>query len=298
MNSTLRSLHLFFLLAGLVAIAIAGPAVAVLLGRALRPVGRLADAAAEVERTGDPRRRLPDSGSTDEVGRLAVVLNAMLASLERSRNAQGRFLADASHELRTPLTALRGNVAYLQRHGSTPEVLADLSQDAERLARLADDFLVLSREEASLFPEEDVRLDRLAEELAARDEAVDVAVSGPITVRADASSLERAIENLIQNAHVHGPEGGRITITVAENDGLAVLSVEDEGPGVPGEQAELVFERFWRSDPSRVGSGLGLAIVRATAERHGGRAYVTGARFTIELPTLTDFSRFPARRTA
>jgi signal transduction histidine kinase len=298
MNHTLASLHLFFLLAGLVAVLIAGPAVAVLLRRALRPVAKLADAAAEVERTGDPRQRLPDSGATDEVGRLAVVLNAMLASLERSRNAQGRFLADASHELRTPLTALRGNVAYLQRHGSTPEVLADLSQDAERLAQLADDFLALSREEASMFPEADVRLDRLAQDLAARDEAVDLVVSDPITVRAEASSLERAIENLIQNAHVHGPPGGRIRLTVTDMDGLAVLSVEDEGPGVPTDEADLVFERFWRSDPSRVGSGLGLAIVRATAERHGGRAYVAGSRFTIELPTLTDFSRSPARTSA
>ena len=107
------------------------------------------DAAAEIERTGDPRRRLPEPAADDEVGRLATTLNAMLASLERAREAERRFLADASHELRTPLTALRGNVAYLARHGATPELVAELERDAERLARLADDLLALSREEAA-----------------------------------------------------------------------------------------------------------------------------------------------------
>src|SRR5207253_9473141 len=108
-------------------------------------------------------RRLPQPPSTDEVGRLARILNAMLASLERARESERRFLADASHELRTPLTALRGNVAYVARHGATPEVVAELERDAERLARLADDLLVLSREESrEALPEENVYLDALA----------------------------------------------------------------------------------------------------------------------------------------
>ena len=92
-------------------------AVALLLGRALRPLKRLASSAAEIERTADPGRRLPETSVDDEVGRLATTLNAMLGSLERSREAQQRFVADASHELRTPLTALQGNISYLARHG-------------------------------------------------------------------------------------------------------------------------------------------------------------------------------------
>src|SRR2546423_13156077 len=105
--------------------------------------------AAEVERTGDPRRRLPEPAARDEVGTLATTLNEMLASLERARDNERRFLADASHELRTPLTALRGNVAYLARHGATPELVAELEADAERLARLADDLLTPPRAEAA-----------------------------------------------------------------------------------------------------------------------------------------------------
>src|SRR5205085_7784437 len=109
-----------------------------------------------------PHRRLPVPPTDDEVGRLAVTLNAMLASLERGRERERRFLADASHELRTPLTALRGNVAYLSEHGATPDLLHDLEEDAERLARLADDLLVLSREESRAAATSVVLLDELA----------------------------------------------------------------------------------------------------------------------------------------
>jgi two-component system OmpR family sensor kinase len=289
MQHTLASLRFFIVVAGLSAAAVAALAVALLLRRALRPVSRLADAAAEVERTGDPRRRLPAPAAADEVGRLAATLNAMLASLERSRNSERRFLADASHELRTPLTALRGNVAYLQRHGPSPEVLADLEHDADRLARLADDLLVLSREEADVPPREDVRLDQLAIDAARRDAAIDVTAPRPVAVRGDASAIERALANLVQNAHAHGP-GGRIAVTAVEESGVARLSVDDEGAGLRLEEAELAFQRFWRRGSSGSGSGLGLAIVRAIAERHGGRAYVQGSRFTIELPSLRDLS--------
>jgi signal transduction histidine kinase len=290
MGRTLGNLHLFLVLAGLAAAAFAALSVFLLLRRALRPVARLADAAAEVERTGDPRRRLPLPATRDEVGRLAETLNAMLASLERSRDLERRFLADASHELRTPLTALRGNVAYLTRHGATAEVLADLERDAERLARLADDLLTLSREEAAPKPRDAVRLDLLAEESARRDGAVDVVAPEPATVQGETAALERALGNLVQNAHVHGPAGGRVVVAVEQADGIVRLSVTDEGDGLRAEEAKLAFQRFWRRSPDRPGSGLGLAIVRATAERHGGRAYVEGSRFTIELPALRNLS--------
>ena len=290
MGRTLGNLHLFLVLTGLAAVALAALSVSLLLRRALRPVARLADAAAEVERTGDPRRRLPPSATHDEVGRLAETLNAMLASLERSRDLERRFLADASHELRTPLTALRGNVAYLTRHGATDEVLDDLERDAERLARLADDLLTLSREEAATKPRDAVRVDLLAEEAARRERAVDVVAPVPATVQGDAAALERALGNLVQNAHLHGPAGGRVVVAVEQADGVVRLSVTDEGEGLRAGEGKLAFQRFWRRSPDRPGSGLGLAIVRATAERHGGRAYVEGSRFTIELPLLRNLS--------
>jgi signal transduction histidine kinase len=282
------SVHLFVLVAGLVAAAVAAIAIALLLRTALAPLTRLTGAAAEIERTGDVRRRLPQPDSGDEVGRLAATLNAMLAALERVGERERRFLADASHELRTPLTALAGNVAYLARHGATAELVGELEQDTNRLARLADDLLALSREEAATAPGELVRLDELARAAA----AADVEVSGePVSVRGDHDALERALANLVENARRHGR--GRITIETGARDGLAFLTVADEGPGLRVEEASLAFGRFWRGGTG--GSGLGLAIVKATAERHGGRAYAEGARFTIELSAVRDLSELRAR---
>ena len=270
---TVRTLRALTLIAALVAAAVGGAAVALLMRGALRPLVRLDRAAAEIGRSGDARRRLPDPQRHDEVGRLATTLNTMLEGLERARDAERRFLADASHELRTPLTALRGNVAHLARHGSTPALVADLEADAERLAQLADDLLALSREEAAPPPAEDLSLDDLARKVAAANVTVH---AEPVLVRGDRAALERALDNLIDNARRHGR--GAVTVTVAGHDGLARLSVEDEGPGIPVADRERVFERFYGH-----GSGLGLAIVRATAERHGGRAYADGSRVTIEL---------------
>ncbi len=153
-EETLHALRVGVLISALAAALLGAAAVAVLLGRALRPLGRLAEAAADIERTGDPRRRLPETGVDDEVGDLATTLNAMLGSLERSRDAERRFLADASHELRTPLTSLRGNLAYLARHGSTAALIEELESDAARLARLADDLIAIGREESLGRPEE------------------------------------------------------------------------------------------------------------------------------------------------
>jgi signal transduction histidine kinase len=274
LSSTIDTLHGLTFIGGIVAALVGGVGVALLMRGALRPLARLDRAAAEIERTGDPSRRLPDPRRSDEVGRLATRLNAMLDSLERSRDSEGRFLADASHELRTPLTALRGNVEHLARHGASPELVADLQADAERLARLADDLLTLSREESASPPTDDVGLDAIA-----RASGADTVVAEPVTVHGDEPALTRAVANLVENARRHGT--GLVTVTTGLRDGVATIEVEDEGAGVTAEDRERVFERF-EGD----GSGLGLAIVRATAERHGGRAYVDGPRFTIELPAV------------
>jgi two-component system, OmpR family, sensor kinase len=270
---TVRTLRGLTLIAALGAAAIGGAAVALLMRSALRPLARLDRAAAEIGRSGDARRRLPDPHRHDEVGRLATTLNTMLEGLEHARDAERRFLADASHELRTPLTALRGNVEHLARHGATPALVADLQADAERLAQLADDLLALSREEGAPPPAEKVSLDELAREVAGGRIVVH---TEPIMVRGDKASLERALGNLVENAQRHGR--GVITVTVTGDNGVARLSVEDEGRGIPAADQERAFERFYGE-----GSGLGLAIVRATAERHGGRAYAEGSRVTIEL---------------
>jgi len=294
---TLGSLHVFVVLTGLVAALLGAGAVALLMRRALDPLGQLAAAASEIERTSDTRRRLPAPTTDDEVGQLAGTLNAMLASLERARERERLFVADASHELRTPLTALRGNVDYIARHGATPAVIDDLQRDADRLARLANDLLALSREESAERPADElVDLRALATVVAEREGGVDVLGAEAVQVHGDRGALERALENLVQNGRNYGPPGGRITVAVQADDGWARLTVSDEGAGLQPDEAEQAFRRFWRGRHGRNGSGLGLPIVRAIAERHGGRAFAEGARFTVELPRLRDLSESTGTR--
>jgi two-component system, OmpR family, sensor kinase len=289
LSSTVASVRVFVFVAALVAAGLAALALTLLMRHALSPLARLAQAAAEIERTGDPSQRLPEPSSQDELAGLAQTLNAMLASLERAGEAERRFLADASHELRTPLTALLGNVAYLARHGPSASLVAELENDARRLAKLADDLLTLSREEAAALLEEVVRLDELAR-AATADAAIEAIAPEPVSVHGDRLALERALANLLENARRYGPPGGQIGIEVRAVDATATLTVIDEGAGLQPYEAARAFERFWRGRSDGQGSGLGLAIVRATAERHGGRAYAEASRFTIELPALRDLS--------
>jgi signal transduction histidine kinase len=285
-EDTLDSTRRFVVLAAVAAALLAAALATGLAGRALRPLRRLSSGAREIERTGDVSQRLPVPPARDEVGTLGSTLNAMLASLERAREAEHRFVGDASHELRTPLTALRGNLAYATRHGADPEVLQEIEADAARLGALLDDLLALAREDAAAPAQgEPVDVAELAREAAAADERADVTVDGPALVRGERPALERAVGNLVANARRHGPPGGRITIEVARDDGNVLVSVEDEGPGLSPGQAVHAFERFWRAPGAQgPGSGLGLAIVRAIAERHGGRVTVEGSRFTLSLP--------------
>jgi len=287
------------LLCALAAAALAALTATLLTRRALGPLARLSSGARRIEASGDASERLPAPAARDEVGELAATLNAMLASLERAREAEQRFVADASHELRTPLTALRGNAAYVARHGADRTVLADIEADAARLASLLDDLLALAREDAAAPAAargEPVALDELARTVAASDAAAEVVVepgAERLTVHAEPVALQRAVGNLVRNARTHGPRDGAITITVARSpDGeRARISVADEGPGLGADEVRHAFDRFWRGPSARAGgSGLGLAIVRATAERHGGAASADGSRFTIELPALRDLS--------
>ncbi len=279
-EDTLDTTRRFVLLASLAAALLAAALATLLARRALRPLRRLSSGARSIERTGDASQRLPDPHARDEVGTLAQTLNAMLASLERAREAEQRFVGDASHELRTPLTALRGNVAYVTKHGADPDVLEDITADAARLGDLLDDLLALAREDAAApAGGEPVDLAQLAREA----DADEVVAPDSVVVFGERPALERAVGNLVRNARRHG--SGAVTVAVERNGDRARISVADEGPGLTPEQAEHAFERFWRGpDASTPGSGLGLAIVRAIAERHGGTVGVAGSRFTIDLP--------------
>ena len=287
--------HIGFLLAliGAAVALFAALVAAVLSRRGLRPLQRLATAAQEIERTADPSKRLPEPGVADEVAQLSGVLNRMLAALERSRENERRFLADASHELRTPVAALLGNVEFAARHGADEEVLADLRRDADRLARLVDDLLVLERAGEGERELAAVELDDLVEEVVhGHDEHADrvrLDRVEPVRVHGEADALRRVLENLIENALVHGPPGGRVTVALTAADGHALLSVRDDGGGPDPSHRDRLFERFWRGPDAvyRSGSGLGLSIVAAVVERHGGRVLVDGATFTVELPAVS-----------
>ncbi|MEA2316126.1 MAG: two-component system, OmpR family, sensor kinase [Solirubrobacteraceae bacterium] len=289
---TLHGLGWLLLVSGVLAAAVGAAGAAVLTRRSLAPLARLSAAAADIERTGDPAQRLPDQQGGAEVAELARTLNGMLGALDAARLRERRFLADASHELRTPLTSLAGNVEFVARHGVNPEVLADLQLDTARLQRLVGDLLALERETAGPAPDQPVRLDRVVADAVADRPAARIAACTPLTVAGDADALRRALDNLIENAEIHGRRGGVVSVSLAPAGGSAVLSVTDEGPGIAPGDASLAFERFWRGPGAlgRPGSGLGLAIVRATAERHGGRVTVDGATVAIEIPA----ARVPA----
>jgi two-component system, OmpR family, sensor kinase len=285
---TTSRLGVLVALSGAAVVLVAALAAAMLTRRGLRPLRSLADAAAEIERTADASQRLPEPVAPDEIGQLTGVLNRMLSALEEARASERRFLADASHELRTPVTALLGNVEYAARHGADAEVLADLREDAGRLARLVDSLLALERAGAAPPSSQPVALDELAAAVVAEHgpRRVTLERADAVSVRGDADSLRRALGNLIENGLVHGPAEGTVTVSVVRAGGMARVSVADAGPGPdPAEHARL-FERFWRGSDAagRPGSGLGLAIVAAIAERHSGTVSVEGSTFTLELP--------------
>ncbi len=273
-----------------------------LTGRALRPVERIR---AEVSEIGEEElgRRVPVPGSRDEVHRLAVTMNDMLDRLESSQHRQRRFVSDASHELRTPLAVLRqtGEVARAHPDALPADELADtVLEESARMQRLVEQLLVLARsDEGRLLAERrDVDLDDLLLAEAGRARAAGLAVDttgvGAGRVLGDAGALAQVVRNLVDNAMRHAT--GRVRLSLAPEAGTAVLTVEDDGPGVPAEERERVFERFVRLDEARAsqdgGSGLGLAIVREIARQHGGDAALDGsdlggARVTVRLPSDT-----------
>jgi two-component system sensor histidine kinase MprB len=284
-EETEHRLGLLLILSGAGAVLVGGGLAAFLTRRGTRPLRDLSSSAATIARTEDPARRLAEPAGPAEVADLAATLNGMLDALADSRERERRFLADASHELRTPLTSLRGNVEYVGRHGADPEVIADLEADAARLARLVEDLLALEREAGAERPRKAVRLDELVRAAAAGREGVIGVVDEPLTVSGEPAAIERALDNLLENAARHGPPGGEVRISLRRDGEEAELSVTDAGPGFAPGTEEAAFARFWRGeDGTAPGSGLGLAIVRATAERHGGRAWAAGSTVTMALP--------------
>ena len=271
--------------------------------RGLRPVAAMTAQAAHLS-AGTLHERLPVRDARDEVGRLAAVFNALLGRLEAAFAQQRRFVADASHELRTPVAIIAGEAELaLGREGRDAEelraALATIGQEAARLQQIVADLFLLARADAGERPravEELYLADLVAEvthavrTLAARKQiTVAERVDGELPFRGDEALLRRLLLNLLDNAIKYTPPGGAVTVVAARRGGEYVIEVTDTGPGIPPDQRERVFERFFRGGSSGSGAGLGLAIARWIATAHGGGVALThsgadGSTFAVTLP--------------
>ena len=282
---------------------------AYLLARAaLSPVEAVVSSAREMTE-GDLSRRLPVSHPKDEIGRLTTTINALLARLEaafarreQALSRQRRFAADASHELRTPLTSISGYAQMLEEWGlrdpqTAREGVAAIRQESERMRRLVEGLLALTRgDEGAPLEIEDHDLAGVAEEAAQTAAGEKMAVEylpakQLVNASFDRDRIRQVASILLDNAVKYTAEGGKVTVRVRETNGWAELEVSDTGVGIPEDQLPLIFERFYRADPSRTagGAGLGLSIARQIAEAHGGTIEVEstpgeGSTFTLLLP--------------
>ena len=287
---------------GVALAALAGTTVA---RAGLRPVARLTRAAERVARTED-LTPIPVTGN-DELARLTESFNTMLRALASSRDQQARLVADAGHELRTPLTSLRTNLELLMA-ASAPgapampatdmiELRSDVMAQIEELSTLVGDLVDLAREDAPevVFEEVDLAdvVNRALERVRRRRGDVEFqSMLSPWFVFGEDHGLNRAVLNLLDNAAKWSPRGRPVVVNLRQLDpSTAELTVADAGPGIPPEDRELVFERFYRSTASRSmpGSGLGLAIVRQVVQRHGGtvraeQSELGGALIRMTLP--------------
>jgi two-component system sensor histidine kinase MprB len=291
----LDRLKLILLLVSLAGIVLAAGAGALVSHTTLVAVRRVTDAAERVTSTLDTSERVPEHGK-DELARLAVSFNAMLAALQEAIETQKRFVADASHELLTPVTSLQTNLEVLAKASKLPaqkrrDLIGDVLGELREVRKLIGNLVELARGKSG---EEraQVRFDGLVSDCI--DQATlrypklhFVAELEPTTVEGDPDRLERAVGNLLENAAKWSEEGGLIEIGLHGGE----LSVRDRGPGVSDEDKPHVFERFYRAAAARgrSGSGLGLAIVREIVEAHGGTVEVAdaeggGALFRLKLP--------------
>ena len=292
-------------------ITLTGAALAGLVGwlvarRITGPVRALADTAEQVAATQDLTTPIPVQGD-DEVGRLARSFNTMLGALSDSRRQQQQLIQDASHELRTPLTSLRTSAELLERGpdidpDERDRLLAVVASESKELSELVTELVDLATDQRAAAPYTEVALDEIVARAVrqSRDRTGrEIALSTePALVAGDAVLLERVVRNLLDNADKFSPAGTPVEVTLVTVGAAARLVVADHGPGIPAEDQERVFDRFYRSAATRTlpGSGLGLAIVAQAVDAHGGEVRAGGrdgggAVLTVVLPLSADGKR-------
>jgi heavy metal sensor kinase len=308
LRTDLRTLAFVFGVGAPLAVLAASLSGYVISGRALRPLGRMAARARSIS-ADQLSQRLPVESAADELGQLAVVFNETFARLEESFERLKRFTADASHQLRTPLTAIRSVGEVGLRESRTiedhHEVIGSMLEEVDRLGRLVDTLLMLSRWESGRVALRPVPLDlgevvrHVATQLAVLAEErgidVDVGIATPLPIRADAEMLRAAVMNIVDNAIKFTPQRGRIRLAGSIVSLTCQLIVDDSGPGIPPAQRERVLERFHRAAPAAQagvvhnGAGLGLAIADWVVRAHHGQLTIEdsdlgGARLVVTLP--------------
>ena len=269
------------------------------VGRALAPVEAIRREVDEIS-AAQLHRRVPQPKADDEIGRLAATMNRMLERLESARNSQRRFVSDASHELRSPLTTIRHHAEVALAHPDrvTAQELADVVlAEQHRMQGLVEDLLLLARADEHAPPSRaPVDLDDLAFEEGHRlrsttSKRVDTSRVAAARVLGDVDALRRMVRNLGDNAARHA--SSRVDIALADLGDDVVLTVDDDGPGIPESERERVLQRFVRLDEARSrddgGSGLGLSIVDEVVRAHGGSMSISqsplgGARIQVTLP--------------
>ena len=305
-ENTLRGLLLTLVIALPVMIAVAAAGGYWIMRRALRPLDEIANGAERIT-SRNLSERLPAPHSGDEIERLSLALNRMIARLDESFQYIRRFTADASHELRTPLTVLRGEMeAMASRPNLDEEVGATVGsslEETERLSRIVESLLAISRLDAGEAQMERIRFDlpelttTTVEQMRLLAEDRQIALScesnEEVTIEGDRARIKQVIVNLVDNAIKYTPEGGAVKVIVGVENDRAVMRVEDNGMGVPADALPHLFERFYRVDKARSrqmgGVGLGLAIVKSIVTAHGGQVTVEsnegwGSRFCVSLP--------------
>jgi two-component system, OmpR family, sensor kinase len=305
-----KLLYLIGGMLGLASMAISAWAGFIMAKRALAPIQEITVAARAVA-AGDFSRRLNAEIPDREIRVLVRALNKMFGDLQASFQSQKRFTADASHELRLPLTIMKGEIEVALRQPRSAEDYADTLKHQldtiERMQRIVNDLLTLAKADAGTLElaQMPIDLSLLLQEagqhhlvlFAQKHIQLDMDLEDGLEIMGDASHLERAILNLLNNAWKYAPEGSTVYMAAHAQDNHVRISVRDEGAGIGVEHQALIFDRFYRADDARArsggegagGAGLGLAICKRIVEAHGGRIWVEsqpghGTQFCIDLP--------------